>query len=121
MSEAFLPLIKQAKGRIVNVSSVGSLLRGYSDETADRLRNTKTVEDVEALAKAYEVRMEAAGEVQHHPSRVTDLSFICVTSRRVLYRVTLKKKPGSLRNLTPSVKHLSTLTLPFLPKRTQTS
>lgn len=51
---AFIPLLRPGSGRIVNVSSTGSMLDPYSKELQHRFRNVKTLDDVEALAREYE-------------------------------------------------------------------
>jgi len=53
--EAVLPLLTKADGRIVCVSSIGSTYSGFSKEVHHRLRNAKSLEELDALAKEYEV------------------------------------------------------------------
>jgi carbonyl reductase 1 len=56
MNESFLPLIRANKGRIVNLSSVGSLLKPYSPAIQSRFRGVESLEQVEDLAQEYVVR-----------------------------------------------------------------
>ena len=55
MCQAFIPLLSQ-DGRIVNLSSVASGLQIYSKDVQARFRDSNmTLEDVEQLAREYEV------------------------------------------------------------------
>lgn len=56
MNQAFLPLVRENKGRIVNLSSVGSLLKPYSPAIQSRFRGVESLEQVEVLAQEYVVR-----------------------------------------------------------------
>lgn len=60
MNESFLPLVRANKGRIVNLSSVGSLLKPYSPAIQARFRGVESLEQVEELAKEYVVRPSAS-------------------------------------------------------------
>lgn len=52
MCQAILPLLAK-NGRIVNLSSVGSLLTPYSKEVAQEFRTVSTLEEVDNLMDAY--------------------------------------------------------------------
>ncbi len=55
MCQTFIPLLSK-DGRIVNVSSTGSSLSGYSQEIQDRFRNPKmTLDDLEQMMNEYQV------------------------------------------------------------------
>ena len=55
MCQAFIPMLSK-RGRIVNISSVGSSLQQYSKNIQQRFRSSKmTLEDLEALLQEYEV------------------------------------------------------------------
>lgn len=54
MCKAFIPLLSKS-GRIVNMSSVASQLKIYSQHNAARFRNTDSYEDVEKIAEDYMV------------------------------------------------------------------
>lgn len=54
MCKAFIPLLSKT-GRVVNMSSVGSQLKIYSQHNAARFRNTQSYEDVEKIAEDYMV------------------------------------------------------------------
>ncbi|KAL8964546.1 MAG: hypothetical protein Q9183_004379 [Haloplaca sp. 2 TL-2023] len=55
MCRTFIPLLR-AKGRIVNVSSTGSSLSGYSKELQERFRNPNmTLQDLEQMMIEYQV------------------------------------------------------------------
>lgn len=56
MNRTFLPLVRASKGRIINLSSVGSQLKPYSDVIQSRFRSVKSLEEVQALADEYVVR-----------------------------------------------------------------
>ncbi|KAJ9116093.1 hypothetical protein QFC20_000766 [Naganishia adeliensis] len=53
MNQAFLPPVRGNKGRIVNLSSVGSLLKPYSPAIQSRFRGVESLEQVEDLAQEY--------------------------------------------------------------------
>ncbi|KAJ9099944.1 hypothetical protein QFC21_003950 [Naganishia friedmannii] len=53
MNSAFLPLIRSRKGRIVNLSSIGSMLKPYSPEIQERFRSVQSLEDVDRLRQEY--------------------------------------------------------------------
>ncbi|KAL8691803.1 MAG: hypothetical protein Q9218_003049 [Villophora microphyllina] len=54
MCQTFIPLLSK-DGRIVNVSSTGSSLGGYSKEIQDRFRNPKmTLPDLEQMMNEYQ-------------------------------------------------------------------
>lgn len=55
MNQAFLPLVRASKGRIVNLSSVGSQLKPYSSDVQSRFRGVKSLEEVQSLADEYVV------------------------------------------------------------------
>ncbi|CAD0096506.1 unnamed protein product [Aureobasidium mustum] len=59
MCKAFIPLLSQS-GRIVNMSSVASQLKIYSQHNAARFRNTGSYEDVEKIAEDYMEKKELA-------------------------------------------------------------
>ncbi|KAI4238009.1 MAG: hypothetical protein L6R40_005820 [Gallowayella cf. fulva] len=55
MCQIFIPLLSK-RGRIVNVSSTGSSLSGYSKEIQDRFRSPKmTLQDLEQMMNEYQV------------------------------------------------------------------
>ena len=55
MCQAFIPMLKE-RGRIVNVSSVGSSLQQYSKDLQRRFRSSKmTLGDLETLLQEYQV------------------------------------------------------------------
>jgi carbonyl reductase 1 len=55
MCQTFIPLLSDT-GRIVNLSSVSSTLKPYSEQIRQRFRNPDmTLEDLEQLAQEYEV------------------------------------------------------------------
>ena len=55
MCQTFIPLMSP-KGRIVNLSSVASTLKPYSEQIRQRFRNPDmTIEDLEQLAQEFEV------------------------------------------------------------------
>ncbi|KAI4192127.1 MAG: hypothetical protein LQ346_004473 [Caloplaca aetnensis] len=55
MCQTFIPLLSK-DGRIVNVSSTGSSLSGYSKEIQDRFRSPKmTLDDLEQMMNEYQV------------------------------------------------------------------
>ncbi|KAI4208456.1 MAG: hypothetical protein LQ348_000118 [Seirophora lacunosa] len=56
MCKAFIPMMSKT-GRVVNVSSTGSSLSGYSKEIQDRFRSpTMTLNDLEQMMTEYQVR-----------------------------------------------------------------
>lgn len=55
MCQAFIPLLSK-NGRIVNVSSTGSSLSGYSKEIQDRFRSSRmTLADLDQMMNEYQV------------------------------------------------------------------
>ncbi|KAG9961410.1 NAD(P)-binding protein, partial [Aureobasidium melanogenum] len=68
MCKAFIPLLSKS-GRIVNMSSVASQLKIYSQHNAARFRNTDSYEDVEKIAEDY---MQAVKEKQELASGFGD-------------------------------------------------
>ena len=57
--KAFLPLMRPNSGRIVNVSSTGSMLDNYSPDMQRRFRNVKSLDELEYLAQEYETAVKA--------------------------------------------------------------
>jgi carbonyl reductase 1 len=55
MCRAVIPLLEKGTGRIVNMSSVGSQLKIYSQQNAARFRNAGSYEEVEKIADDYMV------------------------------------------------------------------
>ncbi|KAG9576375.1 NAD(P)-binding protein, partial [Aureobasidium melanogenum] len=68
MCKAFIPLLSKS-GRIVNMSSVASQLKIYSQHNAARFRNTDSYEDVQKIAEDY---MQAVREKQELASGFGD-------------------------------------------------
>ncbi|KAI5452489.1 hypothetical protein NCC49_000652 [Naganishia albida] len=64
MNESFLPLVRANKGRIVNLSSVGSLLKPYSPAIQARFRGVESLEQVEELAKEYVLQVKDKAETE---------------------------------------------------------
>ncbi|KAL8733889.1 MAG: hypothetical protein Q9166_001877 [cf. Caloplaca sp. 2 TL-2023] len=59
MCQTFIPMLRK-NGRIVNVSSTGSSLGGYSKEIQERFRSPKmTLQDLEQMMKEYQVNATA--------------------------------------------------------------
>ena len=57
MCQTFIPLLRK-NGRIVNVSSAGSSLAGYSNDIQQRFRNPKmTLPDLDQMMDEYQVMM----------------------------------------------------------------
>lgn len=56
MNQAFLPLVRANNGRIVNLSSVGSQLKPYSETIQSVFRAVKSLQEIQALADEYVVR-----------------------------------------------------------------
>lgn len=57
MCQTFIPLLSK-NGRIVNVSSVGSSLSGYSPEIQARFRSSKmSLDDLEQMINEYQVQL----------------------------------------------------------------
>ena len=58
MCQAFIPLLRQGTGRIVNVSSVASALNGYSSAIQMRFRDPDlTLDELDAMTEEYLVRI----------------------------------------------------------------
>lgn len=56
MCQTFLPLLTK-DGRVVNVSSTGSSLSGYSSEIQARFRSSKmSLDDLEQMINEYQVQ-----------------------------------------------------------------
>ncbi|KIW06536.1 uncharacterized protein PV09_02967 [Verruconis gallopava] len=64
MCLAFLPLLRNDAGRIVNMSSVGSSLKTWGPELAARVRRIDTLGDVEALVQSYLAHVQAGTDVE---------------------------------------------------------
>ncbi|GHJ89735.1 hypothetical protein NliqN6_6137 [Naganishia liquefaciens] len=62
MNRAFLPLVRASKGRIINLSSVGSQLKPYSPAIQSRFRNVESLDEIQALADEYISNVEARNE-----------------------------------------------------------
>ena len=57
MCKTFIPILSP-KGRIVNLSSVSSTLKPYSEQIKQRFRNPNmTLQDLEQLSQEYQVRI----------------------------------------------------------------
>lgn len=63
MCRVFIPLMSRT-GRIVNISSIGSILEIYSKEIQERFRTARSLQDLEDLVADYEV--SKTDIVSHH-------------------------------------------------------
>lgn len=64
MCQVFIPIMRRT-GRIVNVSSVASLLQPYSKDIRERFRTTRSLQHLEELVADYEVSQ--TDTMSHHP------------------------------------------------------
>jgi carbonyl reductase 1 len=63
MNQAFLPLVRASKGRIVNLSSIGSQLKPYSPDIQSRFRGVKSLGEIQSLADEYVVSPPSLQEI----------------------------------------------------------
>lgn len=65
MCQTFIPIMRST-GRIVNVSSVASVLDPYSNEIQERFRTARNLQNLEDLVADYEV--SKTDTMSHHHS-----------------------------------------------------
>ncbi|CZT14913.1 uncharacterized protein RCC_00846 [Ramularia collo-cygni] len=97
MCKALIPHLAP-QGRIVNLASVASSLKPYSEEIQSRFRNAKTLQDLETLAQEFESSVRTHTEVEAGfatPGRSYSISKVLV---RALTAILARENPGCLIN-----------------------
>ncbi|KAF2085886.1 NAD(P)-binding protein [Saccharata proteae CBS 121410] len=96
MCQQFIPLMKP-NGRIVNISSIGGDLTGYSKSLQDRFRSSSmTLKDLEALAQEYQHSANNSTEQQDGwPPQSYKVSKSCINA---LTAVLHRENPGLIIN-----------------------